>query len=321
MTPLDLVRHWVKRLPGCYDQLDEFRKAEVCWPDYCVLPVNAACSYLASKDISPGEGSSLTACWLWRQNKVIFRFDENLVEMLAESIEDTDILPAELLLHPPYPTVYIKAPNLIEGRDGFFYFVDYDVNSGRTELNIVWLTPDGVLPQVLHLVPGGTIKECTNDMLRTVLSHTGLGVPSSLGLGSGLAPLLREAASLMQTEMLKAISLLLYLVSQNADITDDQPYKKKRRPYIVDTAKEIHTFSVGLRIGATIRKSAQGTAVGTGLGSRKRPHSRRGHWHHFWTGPKGEQKLVLKWLAPMYINGMQFNEEDIVVYPVKAPRR
>ena len=77
MTPLDLVRHWVKRLPGCYDQLDELRKAEVSWPDYCVLPVNAACSYLASKDISPGEGSSLTACWLWRQNKVIFRFDEN----------------------------------------------------------------------------------------------------------------------------------------------------------------------------------------------------------------------------------------------------
>lgn len=315
MTPLDLVRQWTKRLPGCYDQLDEMRKADISWPDYCVLPVNAACTYLASNDISPGEGASLTACWLWRQNKVIYRFDEDLTDTLAEQaehMEDTEVLPAELLLHPPYPAVYIKAPNLIEERDGFFYLVDYDVNSGRTELSIQWLTPYEVLPQVLHLVPGGTIKECMDDMLKTVLSR--------MEGGSELASVMKEAAALMQSEMLKAITLLLYLVSQNADITDDQPHRKKLRPYIADTKQEIHSYSVGLRIGAVIRKVAHGSAEGTGLGSRKRPHSRRGHWHHYWVGPKGAQKLILKWVAPIYINGMKFNDEDVVVYPVKAPK-
>ena len=317
MTPLDLVRQWTKRLPGCYDQLDELKKADIPWPDYCELPINAACTYLASENMSPGEGASLTACWLWRQNKVIYRFDEDLTDTLAEQAEhmdDTEVLPAELLLHPPYPAVYIKAPNLIEGRDGFFYFVDYDVNRDNTELSIQWLMADRVLPQILHLIPGGTIKECVDDMLKTVLS----GVKS----GPELASVLKEAATLMQSEMLKAITLLLYLVSQNADITDDQPYRKKRRSYIADTKQEIHTYSVGLRIGAVIRKAAQGTAVGTGLGSPKRPHSRRGHWHHFWVGPKEDQKLILKWLAPMYINAdcAKFNEDDVVVYPVKAPK-
>lgn len=45
MTPLDLVRQWTERLPGCYEQLDELREVGVFWPDYCVLPINAACSY------------------------------------------------------------------------------------------------------------------------------------------------------------------------------------------------------------------------------------------------------------------------------------
>lgn len=42
-----------------------------------------------------------------------------------------------------------------------------------------------------------------------------------------------------------------------------------------------------------------------GHGSAKSPHSRKGHWHHFWTGKRGteERKLILKWVAPMFING------------------
>ena len=329
MTPLDLVRQWTKRLPGCYDQLDELKKADVFWPDYCVLPLNAAVAYLADKGIPPDKASDLTACWLWRQNKVIYRFDEDLTDTLAaqaEHMEDTEVLPAELLLHPPYPAVYIKAPNLIEGRDGFFYFMDYDVEAKRTELRLLWISGDDTIPQVMHIVPGGTIRECVEDTLKTIMENFENIFKANALEANALEvkdSTLKEAIKgVMKTEMLKAITLLLYLVSQNADITDDQPYRKKRRPYIADTKQEIHTYSVGLRIGAVIRKVAHGSAEGTGLGSRKRPHSRRGHWHRYWTGPKEDQKLVLKWLAPMYINAdyAEFNEDDVVVYPVKAPK-
>lgn len=38
-------------------------------------------------------------------------------------------------------------------------------------------------------------------------------------------------------------------------------------------------------------------------GWTQRPHMRRAHWHHFWTGKKGEErKLILKWIAPSFIN-------------------
>ena len=46
------------------------------------------------------------------------------------------------------------------------------------------------------------------------------------------------------------------------------------------------------------------------------PDSRRGHWHHFWTGAKDkpeERKLVLKWVAPTMIHGDHPNETTTVV--------
>ena len=76
MTPLDLVRQWTQRMPGCYDQLDELRSAkeDMFWPDYCELPICVAYVYL----LGTTELSGLIACWLWRKNKVIYRFDEDL---------------------------------------------------------------------------------------------------------------------------------------------------------------------------------------------------------------------------------------------------
>ena len=140
-TPLKLVRLWPKMLPGCYETLDYLKDAkpegQVDWPAYCELPINAAFTYLVqtgeSENIAAAGAPELTACYLWRNNKIIFAFDPDLTTTLAEQAketEETDILPADLLLHPPYPIIYVKAPGLVEDIDGFFYWVDYDTNHG-----------------------------------------------------------------------------------------------------------------------------------------------------------------------------------------------
>ena len=43
----------------------------------------------------------------------------------------------------------------------------------------------------------------------------------------------------------------------------------------------------------------------SGPGAPKRPHTRRGHWHHYWVGSDKDnsRKLILKWTAPMFIGG------------------
>lgn len=35
-------------------------------------------------------------------------------------------------------------------------------------------------------------------------------------------------------------------------------------------------------------------------------HTRRAHWHHYWIGPKsGERKLILHWIAPVFVSGTE----------------
>lgn len=102
-----------------------------------------------------------------------------------------------------------------------------------------------------------------------------------------------------------ALQFILYLASENADIQDipqsQPPRPRKKRGQILDKASEVKEKATGVRIGNAIRKiklpshsSSQG-----GTGAKVRPHSRRGHWHHYWTGPRdGDRRLVLKWTGP-----------------------
>ena len=331
-TPLRLVRLWPKMCPDCYESLDLCREAkddgDMKWPDYCYLPINAAYTYLVTSlglsDTQAAAGAAeLTACWLWRRSKYIYSYDTDLASSLAEQVDDlkdTDVLPSELLLHLPHDCIYIKAPALVAHTDGFFVWDDYDVNREGAELRISWLHEDmeHTIPQVLHILPGGTIGECVEDTKRTTQEHTLLPVTD--------APAVETART-----VLIAIQLLLYLLSENAEM-DAQPQHTAARPAgsshkkvvdISDKASEVNAFDVGIRIGSAIRK-AQSHSMNSAKNNSdnssgtRRPHVRRGHWHHYWTGPRtGEQTLILKWTAPTMIHPEQGTEDNVVVFPVK----
>lgn len=325
-TPLALVRLWEKLDKDCYRQLDRCRAAKdeghMQWPDYCLLPINAAFTYLfhahgLSQEEAAAGCAELTACWTWRQNKIIYAFDPDMAKALAsqaEDVTDTDVLPAELLMHLPYPCIYIKAPVLLEHMDGFWAWMDYDQNREGAELRIQWVfdTMDGSIPQVLHILPGATLRECVMDTLQTTLEHTREPVDISNPV---------DGAKII----LKAIQLLLYILADNADIEDEpKPHLhvvNSRKPHtkIQDKAGEVVAKNVGVRIGAAFRHTRGSKIAGgsTGTGSAKRPHMRRGHWHHYWRGPQDARELTLKWTAPTVIHGDVDCGDNVVVYPVK----
>lgn len=328
-TPLALVRLWPKMNPDCYEKLDLCRslkdRGEMNWPDYCRLPINAAYTYLVScVGFSDQDAAlvcaELTACWIWRQNKIIYTFDADLAESLAAQaydMQDTDVLPAELLMHLPYPCIYIKAPGLLEHTDGFWAWMDFDTNREGPELRIQWVFDgmDASFAQVLHIIPGGTISDCFLDTIQTTLEHFSEPVDVS------------KPADSCRT-ILTAIQLLLYILSDNADVEDAPPdisVAKSRkqssiRHIVQDKASEVQAKNVGIRIGAAFRRSKQGQSSGNsiGTGSTKRPHMRRGHWHHYWAGPKdGDRKLVLRWTAPTMIHSEIGVGDNVTVYPVK----
>ena len=318
-TPLFLVQRWVKRIPGCYEDLDGINEAH----DGSLL--EAVSKYIMrnytghevvyDSDVMK-DALELIACWLWRKNKVIYSFDKELSFLLREQSQQyllsegengdpdsTEHLPIELLSHPPYPIIYLKAPDMLPGADGFFYWVD-DLHILCVERGMQETLPTLVMP----LIEGKTIGECVSRMLDRMIPDDKMLDVHNLNL--------------VMMPIFFAIQLMLYLIAQNADISDDQPYRKPRR-VIQDRFKEVHSYSVGVRIGATIRSlptlrnAGGGGCAGDGVeGSPKRPHARRGHWHNYWTGPRsGERKLVLRWVAPMFIHGGKFDE--VTVHPVK----
>lgn len=328
-TPLALVRLWPKIAKGCYEQLDRCRAAkdegQMDWPDYCLLPINAAYTYLvyslglSDQDAAAG-CAELTACWTWRQNKIIYHFDSDMAAALAEQAEDvkdTDVLPADLLMHLPYPCIYIKATGLLEQMDGFWAWMDFDTNRQGPELRIQWVfdTMDASVPQVLHIIPGATLHDCILDTIQTTLEHT-----------KGPVDVSRPADS--SRIILKAIQLLLYILADNSDVEDEPPplrvvnsrKPKDSKESVQDKAGEVRVTNVGVRIGAAFRhaKARKSTGGSTGTGSTKRPHMRRGHWHHYWRGPMdGERELILHWTAPTMIHPDAGIDDNVIIYPVK----
>lgn len=107
------------------------------------------------------------------------------------------------------------------------------------------------------------------------------------------------------------------------DILLQLPYPYTKKPK--DVFCGIRKWDVGFRIGNMIRKAKQAgrsmeqnTELTSRSGGTKAPHTRRGHRHHFWIGKMdGERKLILKWVAPMFING---NDDDVIttIHEVKG---
>lgn len=328
-TPLKMVRNWEKTIPGIYAQLDSLRDAkadgEIWWPDHCSLPINAVHTYLVdtlglSKEKAAEVAAEITACWTWRQNKIVYSFDPELVLALAEQvrdIQDEEKLPFDLLLHFPFPCIYVKTPNLIEHIDGFFAWVEYDVNRKANELRVQMVAKDYMwsIPMVMHMIPGGSINEWVADTLKTTQEVSGRDDLVDFDRNPGLAPQI--------SVMLICIEMLLYITAVNADIVDVQPTAAPRpRPCgtIQDKASEVRQKVVGMRVGSVLRRASQArTEDGNeATGRTVRPHARRGHWHHYWTGPMdGDRELILKWTAPTFIHPEGGTEDDIVIHPVK----
>lgn len=72
----------------------------------------------------------------------------------------------------------------------------------------------------------------------------------------------------------------------------------------------MRTAQVGYRIGQAIRYHKQAEErkksgnKHTGTRTKVAAHVRRGHYHHFWQGSRkdGTRKLILKWVAPIFVN-------------------
>ena len=143
-TPLPLVRQWSNLIPHCWESLDELTaKIRATQPSnmaaeaelYAAMSIVQAHVANGSLPVEIVHASfELFCCALWRHSKVVYSFDNTLAAELvqqADEWDDSDNLPIDVLLHPPYRCAFISCPGVIDPEIiGFFPFIVRDMDKG-----------------------------------------------------------------------------------------------------------------------------------------------------------------------------------------------
>lgn len=323
-TPLPLVREWTNLIPHLWEDFAELaehvRQTEPDIED----PELAAALGIVEKWSAPNMRGfhkmslayELHALAVWRAHKIVYAYDNALAAELIEQADawsDADEIPVEALLHPPYKLPFISVPGVItEDTIGFFPCIAHDVDTGEPILCLTWVysTRDS-WTHVLKL-SGGTIGDC---IWRTI----GQANVAKLEAGARI--------NFDRKNILRLLNLYLYICSQSADISaaPEPSYRPRTAGApIRDKFREIQSYPTGIVIGSALRRARaasqhQAAAHTRQTGGHVRAHTRRGHWHHYWCGPRDEpdkRRLVLKWTHPVLVGG-KTDPEVTTIHPVK----
>lgn len=248
--------------------------------------------------------------WL-KDAKAIYDFDKTLFETLSDQ---TDLsVASETLKRLPFKCAYICMPVKLEGpqdtpMDGFFALKEKDV------IKCLFVSTDTMAFGQLDI----------HLSARTFEESEELSVKEAEGYGAEFA---RSPNSNTTRASKLIVQLLLYLCAANADI-------KERRSSTTAAAKKtnkkadkrpVRHWDVGIRVGATIKRNRSYAAKTQHKGgehkqhARPRPHLRRGHWSHFWTGKRdsADRERILKWIEPVYINADSPDDLPTTIHRVK----
>jgi len=206
--------------------------------------------------------------------------------------------------------------NLFDGKlAGFFCHLEDDQNGGEPELRILLDSEAGLLPQVIHLMPGGSLLD---GMKMTVEEAEDV----SIRRGYPKPPIEITGANFKNgvDKVGRLVSLVIYLCSNDPDISGPlthvpKPVKTKTGLRYFPPSKPV-VRRVGVSIGALLQSNPPtGESLeSTGTHASPRPHIRRAHWHSYWTGPK-RSILKVHWLHPMFVGAKTGSESGELCMP------
>ena len=293
------------------------------------------------------EACAIAALASWRRFKQVYSFDENLKNMLflqAEYFDEELELPSAILKQLPYPSIFVECDfemNMYAEPMGFLthYELAEDEMGNIMYLLVVTFFPSNgsVFPIHFVLDEKNSIKDNVHDFEETFITkfktdtgYTDEEIKNNKVARKDYDDYINLSMRLLNKAVKRAIILILYLCAKNAEVSENPEHEKIFKPYTQGSKEKynnIRKWDVGIKTGQAIKHMQVGinkiddiVAVKNRIDNEdrqcasKRPHTRRAHFHHYWTGGKNEpsqRKLELKWLAPMTVN--MDGIDDIIV--------
>lgn len=308
------------------------------WPDWCFFPATlmqedfiraSNRQYMDDKlktmiaDNLMNTSFYLTALHTWRHCKQVYIMDKELEEELITDLDLNAKIPTDILRHLPYSSLYIRfshGPYLNCIKGVLINLTQGRINSSDPQVyDLFYATglTESISTQFPILIPLDKKEVTPREIYRNCWSVTPEMVRESDG---NAIEVMSAIATIMQ--------IVLYCIADNVDrlpnLTQTTVYHRSNT--VKDKYSECMQWDVGVRVGAALRKAKEGAAtdeiriVNVGTGTPKRPHIRRAHWTHYWTGPRNkpeERKLILKWIPPIAINADFGTDNTTVIHEIK----
>lgn len=309
------AQHLIAALRG-YSNLskdvDTFRQSKgkdlPNWHDYCFLPLAAWCSIITSakqKEALTVEEMSelhdLAAAGTWRYSQGMYRFDPDIYAAVIDS-EISGDLPSDVLTRLPEWCLYVETPDLQafdQPCHGFWVWLEHDMNHGHTELRILLDLEQTRLSVPLYLGDWPLKTAIDKYMTEAGLQFAKMGRDWSYT---------DDLINTTKSQIMPIVSMILYICSDAPDISglaeperkpsNPQP-KKTKQGWRLFPAEKPRFWTVGGSYGELLRRDIDDWQRDTGR--KVRPHLRRGHYHTYWTGKRGDQKAVLKFIMPIIV--------------------
>lgn len=311
--PERILAQYSKKYPNAWKFLEEVyfargRAGFPDWPPHVFVPMAGAYAVVSGGGLisTPEEGREvavIAALGAWRLTQSVYRFHSTLYQELV-STKLTGDLPVEVLHRLPEWCVYIETPEPF--CHGFWAHLEWDVNTKEEELRLLFhLTDDFLFPVSIHLV--GTLTDGLKKAFEYTLKYVDIfSVSEFLTTINKTSEKIEKNVSNLEGY----ISLILFLCSSEPEFTGKM---NPLRPIPKKTKKGLRLFpapgprivKVGEKTGVMLQQISKRQKKESPAERRSpRPHIRRGHWHHYWIGPrKGPRKLILKWIHPLIIGG------------------
>lgn len=281
---------------------------------------NIMARYNVSENMAASYCEMFYAMHFWRFAKTVYDFSPRFLSLL-EQTEDAPVY-KNVLEHMPYRDFLMTLPEGLP-YDIMLVHIEFENTVNPEEADVLFFL-------CLRTASSANNEKAWYNIIRQPC-RSGEMLLKTFMQGAAKYADQNESNEIARC-MRIAVSACYYLASKNAEIREVR-VPKSDRPTIPSShggkpkRVAVKAYQVGYTLGKSFEQqlkeqpSASRQTTGPTGGHTVRPHVRRAHWHHYWTGA-GRTTLEVRWIEPtLVLPGGKGETELPTIRKVHGPER